>query len=59
MALERFYIAVEHQGIPIEVYFDDMEHLQRAMGSPEGKATAADLANFATGGVTMMISEVA
>jgi hypothetical protein len=26
--------------------------------SPEGQATAADLANFATGGVTLMIADV-
>ena len=28
------------------------------MGSPEGKATAEDLAIFATGGVTLLISEL-
>ena len=28
------------------------------MATPEGKATAADLANFATGGVTMLVSNV-
>jgi uncharacterized protein (TIGR02118 family) len=42
-----------------ELYFNDANHLQSAMSSPEGKATANDLANFATGGVTLMISEVA
>ena len=42
-----------------DLYFDDVDHLQRVMGSPEGKATADDLANFATGGVTLLISEVA
>jgi hypothetical protein len=29
------------------------------MGSSEGKATVGDLANFATGGVTLLISQVA
>jgi uncharacterized protein (TIGR02118 family) len=42
-----------------ELYFESVDHLQSVMGSPEGKATADDLANFATGGVTLMISEVA
>ena len=41
-----------------EMYFKDMEQLQETMGSPEGQATAADLANFATGGVTLMIGAV-
>lgn len=42
-----------------DLYFDDLDHLKSAMATPEGKATAADLANFATGGVTLMVSEVA
>jgi hypothetical protein len=29
-----------------------------AMGSPAGKAVVADLANFATGGVTILVSAV-
>lgn len=33
--------------------FDSPEALQAAFASPEGQATAADLANFATGGVSM------
>jgi uncharacterized protein (TIGR02118 family) len=41
-----------------DLYFDDMQHLQSVMGSPEGKATAGDLPNFATGGVQLMLSEV-
>jgi len=41
-----------------DLYFDDLEHLQSVMGSPEGQATVADLPNFATGGVTVVISEV-
>jgi uncharacterized protein (TIGR02118 family) len=42
-----------------DLYFDDLDHLKRVMGSPEGNATVGDLANFATGGVTLLISQVA
>lgn len=41
-----------------ELYFAGHAEMQQSMGSPEGKATAADLANFATGGVTMIIGAV-
>jgi len=34
--------------------FDSPEALQAAFASAEGQATAADLVNFATGGVTMV-----
>ena len=37
-----------------EFWFSNPEALQTTMGSPEGQATAADLANFATGGVTLL-----
>ncbi len=37
-----------------ELYFNSPEELQKAMGSPEGIATSADLANFASGGVTIL-----
>jgi uncharacterized protein (TIGR02118 family) len=40
-----------------ELYFDDLSSLQTAMGSPEGQAAGGDVANFATGGATMMIAE--
>lgn len=40
-----------------ELWFADMETLQTAMGTEEGKAAGADVANFATGGATMFISE--
>jgi uncharacterized protein (TIGR02118 family) len=40
-----------------DLYFDDFDHLKSVMGSPEGNATAGDLANFATGGVTLLISQ--
>jgi uncharacterized protein (TIGR02118 family) len=35
--------------------FDSMEDIQAALQSPEGQATSADLANFATGGVTLLL----
>lgn len=41
-----------------EVYFESMEDLQAGMGSAEGQATVADIANFATGGVDVMIAAV-
>ena len=34
--------------------FDSMNDLQTAVASPEGQATAADVMNFATGGVTLL-----
>lgn len=42
-----------------DLWFDSMEQLQAALGSQEGQAAAQDLGNFATGGVTLLISEVA
>jgi uncharacterized protein (TIGR02118 family) len=41
-----------------ELSFDDPQALQAGMSSPEGEAAAGDLANFASGGVTMFIAEV-
>lgn len=37
-----------------ELNFDTMADLQAALGSAEGQAAAADLANFASGGVTLL-----
>jgi uncharacterized protein (TIGR02118 family) len=39
----------------IELYFSGPAEMQQTMSSPEGQASAADLPNFATGGVTMII----
>jgi uncharacterized protein (TIGR02118 family) len=39
-------------------WFESEAAMGVAMGSPEGKAVVADLANFATGGVTILISTV-
>ena len=37
------------------LHFDDMASIQRAFSSPEGRAAAADVQGFATGGVEMYI----
>lgn len=37
------------------LHFDSLADIQKALASPEGKATAADLANFATGGVDLLM----
>ena len=41
-----------------DLYFDNLDHLRRVLASPEGQRAANDLGNFATGGVTLMVSEV-
>jgi len=38
-----------------ELFFPGPAEMQQTMSSPEGQAAAADLSNFATGGVTMII----
>jgi uncharacterized protein (TIGR02118 family) len=40
-----------------DLYFDDMLTMQTALGSPEGQAAAGDIANFASGGATLLIGE--
>jgi uncharacterized protein (TIGR02118 family) len=37
--------------------FDSIGALEQALGSPEGQATAADLANFAGAGVELLVFE--
>ncbi|HVA14899.1 MAG TPA: EthD family reductase [Stellaceae bacterium] len=37
------------------LHFDDMAAMQRALGSPEGQAAAADVRSFATGGADMLL----
>ena len=37
--------------------FDSMAAIQAAMASPQGQAASADLANFSSAGVDVMISE--
>jgi len=41
-----------------ELYFDDVEAMMTAFGTPEGQAMAADVANFVSGDVTMLVAEV-
>jgi uncharacterized protein (TIGR02118 family) len=41
-----------------ELSFDDHDHMKRVMGTSEAQKTVADIANFATGGVTVMVAEV-
>ncbi|SDP49663.1 EthD family reductase [Desulforhopalus singaporensis] len=41
-----------------ELYFSDDNQCQTTLGSPEGEATVADLSNFATGGVTVVMGSV-
>lgn len=41
-----------------ELWFENEADMQTAMASEEGQATNADVANFATGGATVLISEV-
>lgn len=39
------------------LHFDSMADIAAALASPEGQATAADLANFASGGVTILLHD--
>lgn len=41
-----------------DLYFDDEQAFQTALQSPEGQAAAGDVANFATGGLTLVVGEV-
>jgi uncharacterized protein (TIGR02118 family) len=41
-----------------ELWFDGAEELAASMGTPEGQAAGGDVANFATGGATLMIAQV-
>jgi len=41
-----------------EMYYEDMDSFNAAMASPEGKASARDLANFAKNNVEFYIGKV-
>ncbi len=41
-----------------ELYFATQAEMEQSMGSAEGEAMVVDLANFATGGVTVVIGSV-
>ncbi|HLI59036.1 MAG TPA: EthD family reductase [Solirubrobacteraceae bacterium] len=40
-----------------ELYFEDADAVASGLASAEGQAAGADVANFATGGATLMIVE--
>lgn len=39
-------------------WFDNEEHLRQVFGTEQGRAAAADVPSFASGGATMIVSEV-
>jgi uncharacterized protein (TIGR02118 family) len=41
-----------------EAWFDSPAHLVAVIGTPQWQHVTADLANFASGGVTVMLSEL-
>ncbi len=41
-----------------ELYFVTQDQMEQSLGSEEGQATVADLDNFATGGVSIIIGSV-
>ena len=42
-----------------ELYFETQSQMDSAMGSPAGKTAVADIANFASGGATVLTGHVA
>ncbi len=44
--------------IMAEMYYDDMDSFNAAMATPEGKASARDIVNFAKNNVDFFIGEV-
>lgn len=40
-----------------ETWWEDLESLRAALGSPEGRSVMADLDNFSTGGTTLIVSD--
>jgi uncharacterized protein (TIGR02118 family) len=41
-----------------DLWFESQERMEAALSSPEGQAATGDLANFATGGVTLLVGEI-
>jgi uncharacterized protein (TIGR02118 family) len=41
-----------------QLFFADAAAMAASLGSPEGQATTADIANFADGGVTVLVGAV-
>ncbi len=42
-----------------QIFFADAATMATAMATPEAQAAVADIPNFATGGVTVLVAEVA
>jgi uncharacterized protein (TIGR02118 family) len=42
-----------------ELWFEDMSSFEAGLGSDEGQEAAGDLPNFASGGATLLVCEVA
>ncbi|HSH58141.1 MAG TPA: EthD family reductase [Acidimicrobiales bacterium] len=42
-----------------ELWFESAERMAEAVSSPEGQVANGDIRNFATGGATFLVSEVA
>jgi uncharacterized protein (TIGR02118 family) len=41
-----------------ELYFQNQAQMEQTLGSPAGKATVADVSQFATGGATILVGAV-
>ena len=64
--LRRYEVSNGAVGLPVEpgaihlvaiLEFDSLDAINQALASPEGQATAGDLANFADGGVDLLVFE--
>ena len=62
--LRNYEVSSSPVGLPIDpggvhlvaiLGFDSADAIRAALGTPEGKAVAGDLANFADGGVDLMV----
>jgi uncharacterized protein (TIGR02118 family) len=62
--LRKYEVSSGLVGLPVDpgdvhlvalLEFDSADDIRAALGTPEGQAVAADLANFADGGVDMMV----
>ena len=60
--LSRVTLGPAAEGTPYyrlaEMYWDDLDGLHAALDSPQGRSVLADLDNFATGGTTLLISDI-
>jgi uncharacterized protein (TIGR02118 family) len=64
LRFERAHVVATADGSPppyyliAELYFETMERFQAGMASPQGQATAADVANFAANAATLMVCDI-